>query len=168
MDETDSAVGFIVPAITRRILLRLTREEAFRRFTHGIGQWWPLLTHSVSRRADSTCRIEGREGGAVVERDLEGNEYCWGRVERWAPPAGLALVWHPGREPAEAQRLEVAFEDMGGDRTRVTLVHSGWEALGPAAAHARASYDEGWETVFVRRFAGEFLVEEAAGCSNPG
>ena len=34
--------------------------------------------------------------------------------------------------------------------TRLTLVHTGWEALGDAAAEARQGYDGGWAGVLDR------------------
>jgi uncharacterized protein YndB with AHSA1/START domain len=63
------------------------------------------------------------------------------------------MTWHPGRAASTAQRLEVRFDEHDGG-TRVTLVHSGWHALGADAAEVRQGYVAGWALVFDERFGG--------------
>lgn len=58
----------------------------------------------------------------------------------------VAFSWHPGRTSDTAQRVEVTFE-ADGEHTRVTLVHTGWETLGDAAAETRDGYGSGWVPV---------------------
>ena len=119
------------------------REAAFRRFTAELASWWPGTTHSISRDGYAAVSLEGRVGGRVVETDVRGATYEWGRVRVWDPPARFVTSWHPGRPPAQAQEVEVAFvSEKGG--TRVRLTHRNWEVLGDGAADARADYAGGW------------------------
>ncbi len=62
------------------------------------------------------------------------------------------MTWHVGRPEDQASHVQVDF-DLVADGTRVTLIHSGWQALGAEAAATRASYRTGWDMVFVTRFA---------------
>lgn len=128
--------------------------QVFDRFTRGIATWWPLATHSVWEGDAASVHIEGRVGGRFVERHRDGRESVWGTVTHWEPPHRISFTWHPDREPATAQQVDVTFEPADGG-TRLRLVHSGWEALGEMAAQTRAGYEGGWEGVlglFTRTF----------------
>lgn len=121
-------------------------DAAFERFTAGIGGWWPRATHSVGGERCRDVVMEAREGGRLYEVDEDGAETEWGTVTAWSPPGRVAFTWHPGREPATAQEVEVSFEPHE-DGTRIVLVHSGWEALGERGAEVRDDYEKGWRTV---------------------
>lgn len=153
-------VAFPVPPLVKQVELRLEPEEAFRRFTERIGSWWPMSEFSVSRDAEAACILEPRPGGRLLERMPDGKEALWGMIELWDPPNALAFSWHPGRDPQAAQRVHLRFDPCGDERTLVTLTHSGWEALGDAAAAARASYEAGWGKVLVDAYAAEFPVRK--------
>jgi uncharacterized protein YndB with AHSA1/START domain len=70
-------------------------------------------------------------------------------VTAWEPPERLAFTWHPGRSEATHQEVEITVRAVG-ERTRVDLVHAGWERLGEEAARTRAGYDRGWDSVLAR------------------
>ena len=53
------------------------------------------------------------------------------------------MTWHPSRQPATAQTVELRFEPES-TGTRVHLVSAGWENWGPGAATARRAYALGW------------------------
>jgi uncharacterized protein YndB with AHSA1/START domain len=125
---------------------------AFRRFTEGIGAWWPLASHSVSQSAEATVRVEGRAGGRICETAPDGIEHVWGTVTEWDPPRGIAFTWHPGRPADTGQEVAVTFQPERGG-TRVDLVHSGWERLGESGAAMRTGYQTGWDHV-LGRYAG--------------
>ena len=72
-------------------------------------------------------------------------------MSAWEPGRRVAFSWHPGRDPAGAQWIEVAFRANPAG-TRVTLVHGGWEALGERATVSREAYRNGWPTVFGQRY----------------
>jgi len=61
----------------------------------------------------------------------------------WEPPRRLALTWRlPNFAPDQTTRISVSFEHTG-DGTRVSVTHSGWDALPPRhpARHGRTGHD---------------------------
>lgn len=135
-----------IDPIEKSFTLPADPETAFRRYTAEMGEWWPLYSHSVFDEEADTIVCEPGVGGRIYERSSKGDISEWGRVSVWTPPERLAFTWYPGREPALGQLVEMRFEavDLG---TRVRLVHSGWETLGPAGPVVRDGYDAGWEPV---------------------
>jgi uncharacterized protein YndB with AHSA1/START domain len=143
---------FPVPPVEKSVLVRCDPARAFAAFTAEIAQWWPLQTHSVAQAQTRSVAIEPRVGGRIYEIAADGSEAEWGRVLSWSPPHGFSMTWHPGR-PAEPHTVvELSFMAEG-DRTRVRLIHRGWQALGARAEAGRESYQGGWETVLVHDFA---------------
>lgn len=138
-----------IAPIRKSIAVRWPPEEAFRRFTGRIGEWWPLETHSVSGSAAASCAIEPRLGGRIVETAPDGTEHLWGTVTAWEPPDRLAFTWHPGRTADTRQEVEITFLPVG-NGARVSLVHFGWERLGERAAEVRRNYEGGWGIVLGR------------------
>jgi uncharacterized protein YndB with AHSA1/START domain len=133
------------------ITVNASPETAFRVFTEGMGDWWPLDVHSIGVEEDGsgapeTVIVEGLEGGRVYERMSDGSEADWGRVLAWEPPRRLVLEWKPNRSASPPTELEVTFEPTGSG-TEVTLEHRGWERLGARAEEARAGYTRGWPSV---------------------
>ena len=138
-------------AIRRSVTVDCSVEHAFATFTERIHEWWPLAKHSIERYESGTPAetvvFQGGAGGQVYERTTKGEELKWADVLAYEPPHRFVLAWNPSREQAEPRtEIEVTFTDEGG-RTRVDLVHSGWERLGDEAAEARESYSDGWKPV---------------------
>jgi uncharacterized protein YndB with AHSA1/START domain len=123
----------------------------YERFTAGFGEWWPTLTHSLSRHADTRCKLQAHAGGRLFETAPDGTEHTWGFVTGLVAGERLGLTWYPGREAESAQWIEVTFEPAG-QGSRVTLVHGGWEALGEIAPILRREYAHGWQHVFGELF----------------
>jgi uncharacterized protein YndB with AHSA1/START domain len=138
-----TATATALPPLEMNVTVPLTPAEAFELFTRDIGAWWPLATHSVCGADAATCAFEG---GELVETSRDGSRHVWGRVLAWEPPTRVTLTWHPGREEASGQELELRFVGAG-DGCRVELEHSGWERLGPAADAVRTGYAGGWQHV---------------------
>ena len=115
-------------------------------FTLKMGNWWPLASHTLGADRARSVQVEPRQGGRVFEITRDGEEHLWGTVTKWDPPQGLSFTWHPGREPELGQYVEVGFTEALG-KTRVELVHSGWETLGHAAMEMRRGYEMGWDPV---------------------
>ncbi|MEM7354490.1 MAG: SRPBCC domain-containing protein [Acidobacteriota bacterium] len=143
---TSQAAEVSLPPVRQAIEVRRSTADAFRIFTEGIGSWWPLATHSVGG-AESRCVFESGLGGAIYEETANGERHAWGTVRLWEPPARVCFTWHPGRGAETAQEVELTFTENDG-RTRVELVHRGWEVLGPEAEKTRAGYETGWAKVF--------------------
>jgi len=139
--------------LEKTLLVGCPPAHAFRVFTRDFGAWWPLARgFCVSGARVAGCTFEERAEGAIFETDADGKAVPWGRVLSWDPPARVVFTWHPGRDAAGAQEVEVRFEAEG-DGTRVTLVHRDWQKLGAEAAKSRAGYDEGWGVVLSQHFA---------------
>ncbi len=95
----------------------------------------------------------------------DGSLHVWGEVLAVEPGRRIRFSWHPGRDPASAQWIDVTFVGVGGG-SRVTLTHGGWETLGEIGPLLRQEYVPGWRLVFGRRFA-EFASREPATVSAP-
>lgn len=129
--------------------------DAFGLFTDEIDSWWPLATHSVGEGDTVSCHFEGRESGRIYEILGDGTIHLWGTVTAWEPSARVVFSWHPGRDSATAQEVELRFIGIS-KGTRVELEHRGWELLGERAEETRDGYDSGWVPVleeFVSRCA---------------
>jgi uncharacterized protein YndB with AHSA1/START domain len=143
-------------AVRKSVVVRCTPEHAFRTYTERMSDWWPFAGHSIHDDVDRVV-WEGRVGGRVYEVAKTGEEGLWGTIIAWDPPHALAMTWHPGRSEETSQELEIRFTPEA-DGTRVEVVHTGWERVGPDFRERMAGYDKGWGTVL-----GLFAEAVAAG-----
>lgn len=120
-------------------------EHAFRSWTASIASWWPA-DHTVSGERDVTVILEPGLGGRLLERTASGVEHEWGTITEWDPPSRLAYQWYIRRDRADATDVRIAFTPAGPDRTRIEIVHDGWERLGDGSAW-RERNTGGWEGV---------------------
>jgi hypothetical protein len=134
------------PPVRKTVDVKAPPDRAFARFTGEMATWWPLRSHSVGGEDAETVVMEGRVGGRIVERIRGGRECVWGTVKVWDPPRRVAFTWHPGREPREAQDVDVRFTKTA-EGTRVELEHVGFERMGRQGRIARRSYPMGWTYV---------------------
>ncbi|KMW60360.1 Glyoxalase/Bleomycin resistance protein/dioxygenase domain [Candidatus Rhodobacter oscarellae] len=142
--------------VTKTVTVPLTPERAFRLFTEEMASWWPLDRHAVSAEDGGAkdVTVPAEIGAQIFETTPSGKKVPWGRVTEHRPGHRFATSWHPGRPEAEATQVEVTFDAVA-DGTRVTLVHSGWQALGAQQTSLRDQYQNGWDTVFVQLFAAQ-------------
>lgn len=151
-DEADQ-----IPPIIKSIEVNADPRAAFRAFVDNMHEWWPLDTHSLSAAKQhipaSWCGFDPRVGGAVYERLPNGDEIVWGRIRVYEPGVLIAFTWQLERPDWKAGEVEVSFRKTGEGRTLVRLIHSGWEKLGEEAQSTRNNYENGWENIFVTRFA---------------
>lgn len=120
---------------------------AFAMWTTRASMWWPA-DHSVSGEPGLTVVFEARAGGRIFERTPSGAEHQWGRIRAWEPPSRLAYTWYLRFAPEDATDVEIRFVDAGEVRTRVEIVHGGWEHLGGGATQRREGNRLGWTSVF--------------------
>lgn len=132
-------------AVSRTITVACPRELAFRVFTERMGAWWPLATHHIGAVPAATVVIEPAVGGRWFERGTDGSECPWGRVLAWEPPTRLALAWQISADWAYDAALEttveVRFEAVDADTTRVHLEHRDLENFGDRAAEMAAIFE---------------------------
>ncbi|MBX2802502.1 MAG: SRPBCC domain-containing protein [Myxococcales bacterium] len=109
-------------------------QRAFVLFTEHIDEWWQRgrrFRHTPGPR--SILRIEPGVGGRLFETwdgsDGQPRVVVTGQVEIWEPPAQLQLRWRNATFSLdEHTTIHVAFRAVG-ERTEVTVTHSGWAAL---------------------------------------
>lgn len=128
------------------LLVACPPDHAFRTWTERATAWWPP-EHTVSHEPRAGIVFEPRAGGRIYERTPAGQEHEWGVVTAWEPPHLLVYRWHIATMPEEATDVEIRFHDAGGGGTEISIVHSGWERLGPGGRHWRDVNRGGWDGV---------------------
>jgi uncharacterized protein YndB with AHSA1/START domain len=121
-------------------------EHAFEVWTTRLSTWWPK-GHSASGDPNTLVVLEPRLGGRIFERTPDGVEIDWGEITEWSPPSRLAYLWHITRDRGDATDVEVTFVDLGDGRTRLDIVHSGWERLGAEGTAWRDTNAFGWNAL---------------------
>ena len=92
-------------------------------------RWWP-----------DAAELEPREGGRVRMEFRGGEAVVNGTVKAFDPPRALAFSWFPSARPDVETEVAFTVTPLGDGRSRLDLVHSGWEH----APELRAMHDEGW------------------------
>jgi hypothetical protein len=148
-DVTDT-----LPVIRKTFRVSLDPGPAFKLFTEGLADWWPLDSHSLSARdgrLPESVLVEPREGGHIVERRHDGETAPWAEITGWSPGRRLSLAWHVGRSRDQATQVDIRFKPtMAG--TLVALEHAGFEALGPKGETVASDYDAGWDKIIGEHF----------------
>ncbi len=136
----------IVP-VTCSVDVRGSAARAFDLFAKSTGAWWPRgRTPGASPHADIV--IEPKRDGRWFERDADGRETLWGKVLVWEPPQRLVLGWqlnHQFRfDPSVLTEVEILFEELPGNLTRVSLEHRHLERFGAEAEALATKIRSGW------------------------
>jgi uncharacterized protein YndB with AHSA1/START domain len=135
-------------SVTESIYIRASKARVFDAFVNHIDAWWPRKgKYNYSFAGEDTqpgqIQIEPRLGGRFYETFANGQVYQIGEVRTWQPPDRLQLTWQ-GPEYKAPTLIDVFF-DQADAHTKVTLVHSGFEAAGlPEYAE---SYGVGWNEI---------------------
>lgn len=151
----------MIEPVETTVVVPLPLPRAFDRFARELGDWWPR-EYTWGQDVLREIGIEPRREGLCFEVGPHGFRCDWGRVLEWDPPHRLRLTWQigPRREPvpdpARSSAVTVSFASDGDGRTRVELVHDGFERHGPDGAGYRDAMasPEGWPLI-VERFAAE-------------
>ena len=120
--------------------------DAFRLFTDGIGEWWPLKGSPFSYGGDRADKIflETKVGGRFYERFSDGEEFEVGRVIACEPPTRIVFTWKDPNWKASTE-VEVRFSPVG-NSTRVDLEHRGFDTAGVPREEAMG-WGDGWKMV---------------------
>ena len=141
MTKTDQSPA---TSVRRDVTVPLDAAAAFELFASRMGAWWPR-EHHIGETALAEVVVEPRAGGRWHEKDVDGSECEWGRVDVWDPPARLVLVWQLSPEfqydPSLETQVEVTFEVVSADSTRVTVEHH-LEGFGEHAEAMRKVFED--------------------------
>ena len=155
-----------VEPIRRNVTVDCGQEDAFRLFTDGMGEWWPIETHSRSASEHEEVKAEriefqSHDGGQILEHMSNGEVVPWAEVLVWEPPKRFVVAWKPHPRPQPPTEVEVTFEEKDGG-TLVKLEHRGWERLTEDFAELYESYAGGW-ILTLGRFASAVSEGRAQG-----
>jgi len=132
--------------VRESVQVELPQEQAFRLFTEGINEWWPLEEdYSFGAERATGIRLEPRVGGRLYETWADGDEFQTGRVIACDRPRRIVFTWRDAQGRGEME-VEVRFTPEG-EGTLVTVEHRGFERLGPGAEDLAARYSGGWPRV---------------------
>jgi uncharacterized protein YndB with AHSA1/START domain len=134
-------------ALVKEIDINSPRELVFEMFITKFGDWWPMARFSRTRGSPpQRVVLEAHAGGAIYEVSPDGSELPWGSVTEIDSHQRIVMAWHLGRPVSTI--VEVTFESLATDQTRVRLEHRGWEKLEAAGATVeRQGYDGGWNLI---------------------
>jgi uncharacterized protein YndB with AHSA1/START domain len=124
-----------VSAVVQTVDVQSTPERLFALWTEPeeLVRWWP-----------EAATFEPRVGGQVRLEFGQGD--VTGEVTRFEPPNALGFTWIRSDFPDYPTQVEVSITDLGGGRSRVEVVHSGWDALPEDyVAEWREMHAAGWE-----------------------
>lgn len=126
-------------AVIVSLRVQASSLRAFEIFTDDIGQWWrPNDLFRITSHGDGALRFEPGANGRLVTDLANGKTFEIGRITAWAPGERLSFTWRQGTFAKEqTTHVEVRFEPVGKDETRVTVEHRGWDTIpqGHAARH---------------------------------
>jgi hypothetical protein len=118
-------------AVIVSLRVKASPQQTFDIFTQEIGLWWrPNGLFQITPRGDGILRFEPGDAGRVVTDFPDGQTFEIGRISVWVPGERLAFSWRHGTfAPDQTTYVEVRFEAVGRDETRVTVEHRGWDAI---------------------------------------
>jgi len=131
--------------VAKSVVVNATIEQAFTIFAERPLEWWPEKHVFVEDRQAIT--IEPRVGGRYYERGADGKEIAWGTITEWNPPQRLVMTWRVGPywqpifDDEKASFIEVDFEAVGPDTTKVTLTHAQLHRHGEIAQSIHSALD---------------------------
>jgi uncharacterized protein YndB with AHSA1/START domain len=102
---------------------------------------WQLLTDpaELPRWWPDAAQLEPRVGGRVVLNFGPGA--VSGEITTWEPPSLLGFTWEASNMPGVQLHVSFTVDDLGDGRSRVSVLHTGFEG---APAEAREAVAGGW------------------------
>jgi uncharacterized damage-inducible protein DinB len=139
------------PIVQKSVTVHATPAQAFSVFTAGINHWWPK-SHHIGKSPLEEAVVEGRVGGLVYGRSVDGTVCPWGQVLVWEPPTRFVFAWQITAqwqyEPdlAKSSEVEVCFTEVSAQHTRVDLEHRYFSRHGAGGDAMRTAVDapNGW------------------------
>ena len=117
--------------------------RTFEVFTQEIGLWWqPSGLFQVSSEGDGRLAFEPGPEGRLVTTFDDGSTFEIGRISIWEPGRRLVFAWRQANFSAEqTTEVEVCFEAVGEEETRVSIEHRAWDTI-PRRHAARHGFPE--------------------------
>ena len=151
-------------AVRRDVVVEAPVEKAFAAFTDRFGDFKPR-EHNLLAAPIAETVFEGRVGGHIYDRAVDGTECRWARVLAWEPPHRVVFSWDISprwelvEDPELTSEVEVRFVAEGPDRTRVELEHRNLDRHGPGWESVRdgVADDAGWP-LYLARYASLFTA----------
>jgi uncharacterized protein YndB with AHSA1/START domain len=139
----DVTISRLEDAVVAEVMVARAAPETFALFIDTLADWWPLRDYSMAPGEVVAVEVDRRPGGSVTEVRRDGSRARWGTLLAWEPGHRFAMDWlvTPGLERTV---VTVTFTVVAPARTRVTLVHSGWQGIDPARLGLQFGYTEGW------------------------
>ena len=137
-------------SVVEKVTVNAPAAKVFNAYVNFIDEWWPRqgakyrYTFAPEGVEPDRIRFEARHGGRFYETFADGSEYEMGRITEWNPNTKLSYTWKAPSWSGDTL-IEVSFEERD-DRTQVTVVHSGIEAV--AEPEVAAGYGEGTTEIY--------------------
>jgi uncharacterized protein YndB with AHSA1/START domain len=156
------------PATTVRssIVVQAPIERAFRVFIDDFDQVKPR-EHNLLSVEIAESVLEGRVGGRIFDRGVDGSECQWARVLAYEPPHRLVFSWDISprweieTDPNRTSEVEVRFSAESDERTRIEIDHHYLDRHGDDWRDVRDGVDgkAGWP-LYLQRF-GDLIANTA-------
>ncbi|MFW0797244.1 SRPBCC family protein [Gordonia sp. CPCC 205515] len=132
--------------------------QAFAVFTERLGDFKPP-EHNLLNVPIAETVLEPREGGAIIDRGIDGSECRWARILVFDRPDRIVFSWDIGptwqieSDPARTSEVEIRFVPEGDSATRVELEHRQLDRHGPGWESVRDGIggDAGWP-LYLQRY----------------
>lgn len=124
-------------------------ERAFEVFTIGIGTWWDADKH-ILRAPLARMEFQPWVGGRIIDHGTDGSTCAWSRILAYEPPGrvvfswDITTSWEVEADPAKASEVEITFEAVDDERTRVVLTHRHLDRHGDGWEGMRDAVSSGW------------------------
>jgi uncharacterized protein YndB with AHSA1/START domain len=151
--------------VRHSVVVEAPIEKAFEVFTQDFGRFKPPEHNLLGVELAETV-FEGRAGGHLYDRGVDGSECRWARILAYEPPHRLMISWDISpywqieTDLDKTSEVEVRFIADTPGRTRVELEHRNLERHGESWEGVRDGVDgdEGWP-LYLQRFAALFAEE---------
>jgi uncharacterized protein YndB with AHSA1/START domain len=145
-------------SVRASIVVEAPIERAFTVFTADFDKIKPREHNMLGVDIAETV-FEGREGGSIFDRGVDGSQCRWARVLAYEPPHRVLFSWDISpqwqieTDHAKSSEVEVRFIAETAERTRVELEHRNLDRHGVGWEGARAGVEspDGWP-LYLRRF----------------
>jgi uncharacterized protein YndB with AHSA1/START domain len=146
-------------AVRHSVVVEAPIEKAFKVFTEDFGRFKPS-EHNLLGVDIAETVFEGRVGGYLYDRGVDGSECRWARILAYDPPDRVVISWDISpywqieADPAKTSEVEVRFTAESPGRTLVELEHRNLDRHGEGWEGVREGVDgeQGWP-LYLKRYS---------------